>query len=65
MTVHVTRDSGAIDAYLRFGDRYVKHADGSLTVIRASTTPPKSYAAGEWSEVSGDERRLKRRLFHR
>ncbi|BBZ32389.1 hypothetical protein [Mycolicibacterium confluentis] len=65
MTVHVTRDNGVVDDYMRFGDRYVKHADGSLAVIRASTMPTKMYSAGQWSTVAGDERRIKHGMFHR
>ncbi|EJZ08008.1 hypothetical protein [Mycolicibacterium vaccae] len=63
MTVHVTRDDGVTDDFARFGDRYIRHTDGSLEVIRAGTMQAKTYQAGRWSDVSGDEKRAHRRLF--
>jgi hypothetical protein len=34
MTVTVTLRDGETDKYMRFGDAYVKHNDGTLDVIR-------------------------------
>ena len=34
MTVTVTLQDGATDKYMRFGDAYVKHNDGTLDVVR-------------------------------
>jgi hypothetical protein len=34
MTVTVTRRDGGTDKYMRFGDAYVMHHDGTLDVIR-------------------------------
>lgn len=56
MTVTVTRQDGATDRYLRFGDVYVKHRDGSLDVVRCGVRHPHIYAAGAWTEVQGDEK---------
>ena len=36
MTVTVTLPDGHTDEYLRFGDNYVEHQDGSLDVVRAA-----------------------------
>ncbi|MCX2933539.1 hypothetical protein ORI20_25015 [Mycobacterium sp. CVI_P3] len=63
MTVHVTRDDGAVDEFARDGDRYIKHSDGSLEIARAGTMQAKSYPAGDWLDVSGDEKRKKRMLL--
>lgn len=60
MTVKVMLPSGGVDEYMRFGDAYAEHADGSLDVIRTGAKKPYSYAAGEWTEVRGDERRWKK-----
>ncbi|MGV0735748.1 hypothetical protein ABQF35_03675 [Mycobacterium syngnathidarum] len=65
MTVQVTRNDGLTDEFARFGDRYVKHADGSLEIIRAGTMQPATYPAGGWTGVAGDEKRKPRGLFHR
>ncbi|WP_135454686.1 hypothetical protein [Mycobacterium sp. DL99] len=64
MTVQVTRNDGVTDEFARFGDRYVKHNDGSLEVIRAETMPAATYPVGGWTEVAGDEKRKPHRLFH-
>jgi len=34
MTVKVTLRNGDADNYMRFGDAYVKHHDGTLDVVR-------------------------------
>ncbi len=65
MTVHVTRRDGEVDEFQRFGDSYIKRADGSLAVIRAGTMPPRSYGADQWTSVTGDERRTRNRAFWR
>ncbi|MBP2452441.1 hypothetical protein [Mycolicibacterium lutetiense] len=64
MTVQVTRNDGITDEFARFGDRYVKHADGSLEVVRAGTMQPATYPADSWAEVAGDEKRKPHGLFH-
>jgi hypothetical protein len=33
VTVHVTLPDGETDEYMRFGDSYVKHTDGTLDVL--------------------------------
>ncbi len=63
MTVTVTLPDGHTDEYLRFGDNYVKHDDGSLDVVRGGTRQPLSYAAGDWTEVEGDQSKWKKRGF--
>lgn len=63
MTVTVTLRDGATDSYLRFGDAYVTHYDGTLDVIRTGTKRPYSYAPGVWTDVKGDEKRWKRGRF--
>lgn len=65
MTVLVTLPGGSTDKYLRFGDAYVKRGDGALDVHRRGTET-LTYAAGEWTDVEGDQRRSGRRgLFRR
>lgn len=56
MTVHVTRDGGAIDEFARYADRYIKHTDGSLQIVRVGSVQSKSYPAGCWVDVNGDEK---------
>jgi hypothetical protein len=34
MTVTVTLQDGDTDKYMRFGDTYIKHDDGTLDVVR-------------------------------
>ncbi|MGV0852633.1 hypothetical protein [Mycolicibacterium phlei] len=63
MTVTVTLPDGATDKYMRFGDAYVKHSDGSLDVVRGGAKNPYHYAPGEWKDVEGDESRWKKRRF--
>ena len=63
MTVTVTLQDGVTAKYMRFGDTYVKHSDGTLDVVRTGVKQPYSYAPGEWTEVQGDEKRWKRSHF--
>lgn len=55
MTVIVKLSSGAVDKYMRFGDSYAEHSDGTLDVVRRGAKEPHRYAAGEWSGVHGDQ----------
>jgi hypothetical protein len=57
MTVTVTLQDGATDKYMRFGDEYVKHNDGTLDVIRDGAKRPYHYAPGAWTDVKGNEKR--------
>jgi hypothetical protein len=61
VTVRVTLPEGGTDQYMRFGDTYFEHGDGSLDVIRTGAKEPYSYAPGAWTEVHGDERKHKKR----
>ncbi len=63
MTVSVTRADGEIDRYMRFGDAFVKHNDGTLDVVRTGAKTPHSYASSEWTDVSGDEKRSRKPRF--
>ena len=63
MTVSVWLGNGMTDEFTRFGDRFIKHSDGSLEVIRAGTAPRQSYPAGSWTDVSGDGPQERRRFF--
>lgn len=63
MTVTVTLRDGGTDKYMRFGDAYVKHGNGTLDVMRSGAEQPHSYAPGEWTDVQGDEKRRKRSRF--
>ncbi len=63
MTVSVTRNDGGTDNYMRFGDAYIKHTDGTLDVFRGGARKPYSYASGEWSSVEGDQKRSKGRFW--
>jgi hypothetical protein len=63
MTVTVTLPSGATDKYMRFGDAYVKHNDGSLDVVRNGAKESYGYESGEWTDVQGDEKRSKTRFW--
>jgi len=55
MTVKVTLPGGTTHEYMRFGDSYVEHRDGTLEVIRRGNKHPRTYAAGEWAKVHGDQ----------
>ncbi|MFZ1177173.1 MAG: hypothetical protein WAO15_13090 [Mycobacterium sp.] len=59
----MTLRDGATDRYMRFGDAYVKHNDGTLDVIRGGAKRPYSYASGVWTDVQGDEKRRKKSRF--
>ncbi|BCZ22545.1 hypothetical protein MYSE111917_15080 [Mycobacterium senriense] len=63
MAVTVTLRDGAIERYMRFGDAYRKHSDGTLDVIRSGVKRPHTYARDEWSDVSGDEKSWKKFRF--
>lgn len=63
ITVNVTLPGGGSDKYMRFGDVYVKHNDGALEVFRCGAKQTYSYASGEWMDVEGDRKRIKRRGF--
>jgi hypothetical protein len=63
MTVTVTLRDGTTEIYMRFGDVYVKHSDGTLDIIRGGVKGSHSYARGEWTDVQGDEKRWKRAYF--
>ncbi|MGP4058983.1 hypothetical protein ACTWP6_29950 [Mycobacterium sp. 4D054] len=65
MTVLVKLSNGRVDEYMRFGDVYVRHGDGTLDVVRTGGAHRYSYAAGEWVGVDGDEKRWKKSLFWR
>ncbi|MCV7176191.1 hypothetical protein [Mycolicibacterium sphagni] len=60
MTVIVTLPDGENDDYMRFGDSYVKHHDGSLDVIRRGEGKPHRYESGQWTDVVGDEKAWKK-----
>src|SRR4029078_1887896 len=45
MTVTVTLPDGGTDAYMRSGDAYVKHNDGTLDVLRVGAHQPHSSRA--------------------
>lgn len=64
MTVTVMLAGGGTDKFMRFGDAYVKQSDGTLDVCRTGADT-LTYAAGEWAEVDGDERKRKGRRFWR
>ena len=55
MTVTVTLPDGNTNEYMRFGDSYVEHSDGSLDVHRTGANKPFFYGPAEWTEVQGDE----------
>jgi hypothetical protein len=63
MTVSVTLPDGGTDDYMRFGDAYVKNSDGTLDVVRTGAKDAFSYASGAWSDVAGDQKRFKKRLW--
>jgi len=65
MTVTVTLQDGDTDKYMRFGDTYIKHNDGTLDVVRNGAKEPHSYSPGVWTNVKGDEKFVKRSGFRR
>jgi hypothetical protein len=56
VAVTVTLPDGSTDKYMRFGDAYVKHQDGSLDILRGGAKKPYSYASGAWKDVEGNEK---------
>ncbi len=63
MTVTVTLADGGTDKYLRFGDSYIEHTDGTLDVMRGGAKGAHHYEPGEWTHVVGDRRRSIKRGF--
>lgn len=63
MTVTVGLPNGTTDTYMRYGDAYIKHGDGTLDIVRGGAKQTRRYAAGEWADVEGDESRRKKRRF--
>ena len=63
MTVTVTLPDGGTDKYMRFGDVYVEHNDGTLDVLRGGAKRRYGYASDEWTDVDGDQKRSTRRGF--
>jgi hypothetical protein len=63
MTVIVTLCDGETDKYMRYGDTYVKHHDGTLDVLRKGAKRPHSYAPGVWTNVEGDQQHWKKSRF--
>jgi hypothetical protein len=61
MTVHVKLPDGGTDEYLRSGDAYVQHGDGTLDVVRTGSKVPHTYASGEWAGVEGDHTKWQKR----
>lgn len=63
MTVTVTLPDGSADKYMRFGDCYIKHNDGTLDIVRTGNKQHHSYASGEWAGVDGDQKKFRKRRF--
>jgi hypothetical protein len=63
MTVKVTLRNGGTDNYMRFGDAYVKHHNGTLDVVRTGAKRSYSYASGEWTDVEGDQKSFTKRFW--
>ena len=63
MTVTVTLRDGTSEIYMRFGDAYVKHGDGTLDIIRGGVKGSFSYAPGEWTDVQGDQKTMEESPF--
>jgi hypothetical protein len=61
MTVTVTLVDGGTDKYVRFGDGYIEHKDGTLDVTRGGAKHAYRYESGEWTHVDGDHRTSKKR----
>lgn len=47
MTVVVTLPGGTIDKYMRSGDAYAQHHDGTLDVVRLGAKRPYSYGGND------------------
>ena len=58
-TVTVTLRDGDTDEYMRYGDTYTKHDDGTLDVVRDGAKESYSYPPGVWTNVHGDEKQFK------
>ena len=65
MTVTVTLPDGGADRYMRFGDAYIQHDNGTLDVVRTGAKESFHYASGEWTDVAGDEKSWKKGFFRR
>jgi hypothetical protein len=65
MTVTVTLPDGRADRYMRFGDAYVQHDNGTLDVVRNGARESYHYASGAWTIVEGDQKRWKTGFFRR
>jgi hypothetical protein len=65
MTVTVTLSDGATDRYMRFGDAYVKHDNGTLDVVRNGARESYHYGSGAWTDVEGDQKSWKKGFFRR
>ena len=63
MTVIVTLADGGTDKYMRFGDEYIRHNDGTLDVLRRDAKHPLRYASKDWRDVEGDEKRFRGRFL--
>ena len=50
MTVTVTLRDGTSEIYMRFGDAYVKHGDGTLDIIRGGVKG--SFSSGVQDDVA-------------
>jgi len=60
----VTLPDGGTDEYMRFGDAFVEHGDGTLDVLRTGAKESYTYRTGEWSDVQGDQHKgIKRRFW--
>ena len=55
MTVTVTLPTATPTSTCGLVTDYVKHQDGSLDVVRGGARQPLSYAAGDWTEVEGNQ----------
>jgi hypothetical protein len=63
MTVTVTLQGGATDRYMRFGDEYVKHNDGTLDVIRDGAKRAISLRAGRVGRREGQRKAIEEKPF--
>jgi hypothetical protein len=63
VTVRVTLRGGTVDKFMRYGDAYVKHHDGTLDVVRVGAKERHRYSSGEWTDVQGDEKKSKKAFF--
>jgi hypothetical protein len=65
VTATVTLPDGGAGRYMRFGDAYVKHANGTLDVVRNGAKESYHYESGGWTGVAGDEKSWKKGSFRR